>query len=426
MSSYEVPDPILNSAFAEPAEHWYIRPDREPERRTGRRPSVVYPPREGNREWNLGSVLQASAEYDPGYEMVLVNLLRKRVAAWRAQGYPGVTRTTLELLNWWGREGRGKRLFFAQREAAETIIFLAEARADFRQGIAVPVDEPNEQQQAAGAKPFVRHACKMATGSGKTTVMGMLAAWSILNKVNDRGDARFSDVVLVVCPNVTIRNRLAELDPSHGEASLYRSRDLVPERLMSQLSQGKVLVTNWHAFALRDPNADGVSARVRKVGVEVKSQETIRIGDKSTTARGSRYLTEADFNRQRDLGLIEVLKEERDEQGNLTAAKVLVTRYVESDAAWSNRVLGQEIGGKQNLLVFNDEAHHAYRIRRSEISDLGLEIADPEEQEDDEYEREEATVWMDGLDRVHKLRGINACIDLSDAVLPRPGRAGHE
>ena len=45
----------------------------------------------------------------------------------------------------------------------------------------------------------------MATGSGKTTVMGMLAAWSILNKLNDRSDARFSDAVLVVCPNVTIR-----------------------------------------------------------------------------------------------------------------------------------------------------------------------------------------------------------------------------
>jgi type III restriction enzyme len=62
--------------------------------------------------------------------------------------------------------------------------------------------------------------------------MGMLAAWSILNKVSDRGDARFSDTVLVVCPNVTIRGRLAELDPEAGDASLYRTRDLVPEALM--------------------------------------------------------------------------------------------------------------------------------------------------------------------------------------------------
>jgi len=48
----------------------------------------------------------------------------------------------------------------------------------------------------------------MATGSGKTTVMGMLAAWSILNKVANRTDSRFSDTVLVICPNITIRERL--------------------------------------------------------------------------------------------------------------------------------------------------------------------------------------------------------------------------
>ena len=54
--------------------------------------------------------------------------------------------------------------------------------------------------------------CKMATGSGKTTVMGMLAAWSILNKLNNRAMAIFGSG-LVVCPNVTIRDRLRELDP---------------------------------------------------------------------------------------------------------------------------------------------------------------------------------------------------------------------
>lgn len=410
MSSYEVPDPILNSAFGEPSQHWYLRPDTEPECRPGRRPSVVYPPREGNREWDLGAVLRTSRDYDPGYEMVLVNLIRERVGAWRKQGYPGVTRTTLELLGWWSREGRKSRLFFAQREAAETVIFLTEARADFRQGIVVPTDEPTEGQKEAGAKAFMRYACKMATGSGKTTVMGMLAAWSILNKVNDRGDARFSDVVLVVCPNVTIRNRLAELDPAAGDASLYRTRDLVPERLMPQMTQGRVLVKNWHEFALRDPNGDDVNARVRKVGVEVKGQETIRISDKSTTARGSRYLTEDDFRRQRDLGLLEVLEEKRDDEGNLTEVRVISTRYVESDAAWSARVLGKEIGGKQNLLVFNDEAHHAYRIRRDRDDDE--EEAFGEDEEAESF-FDEATVWMDGLDRINRLRGINACVDLS-------------
>ena len=410
MSNFEVPEAILNSAFAAPTRYWYLRPDAEPVLRDGRRPSIVYPPEEQRRPWGLGDVLAPSADFAPGYEVTLVNRIRERVAAWRAAGYPGATATTLESLRHWAAEGRKHRLFFAQREAAETVIFLTEGPINDRQGLTVPADEPTEQQRAEGAKAFTRYACKMATGSGKTTVMAMLAAWSILNKVNDRGDARFSDVVLVVCPNVTIRSRLGELDPADGDASLYRTRDLVPERLMPQLRQGRVLVTNWHAFALRDPNgADGISARVRKIGREVRTTETIRISDKSTTARGNRYLTVDDYQKQRDLGLVEVRAETRDDSGNLTAVEVVTTRYVESDAAWSQRVLGQEIGGKRNLLVFNDEAHHAYRIRRIETDD----DEDQEEHEDDEYDRDEATVWMDGLDRINRLRGINACVDLS-------------
>jgi type III restriction enzyme len=78
-----------------------------------------------------------------------------------------VTRTTLDLLNYWQRDGRQHRLFFAQLEAAETIIFLSEARADFRQGIDVPIDEPSDEGKARGLKAFQRHALKMATGTGK-------------------------------------------------------------------------------------------------------------------------------------------------------------------------------------------------------------------------------------------------------------------
>ena len=93
----------------------------------------------------------------------------------------------------------------------ETIIFLTEARQDFLAGLTIPEDEPGEERKAAGYVGFKRRCCKLATGSGKSTVAGMLAAWSILNKVADRGDARFSDTVLIVCPNVTIRSRLDEL-----------------------------------------------------------------------------------------------------------------------------------------------------------------------------------------------------------------------
>ena len=44
----------------------------------------------------------------------------------------------------------------------------------------------------------------------------------------------------------------------------------------------------------------------------------------------------------------------------------VVQRGRESDTALVARVLGREIGGKGNILVLNDEAHHAYRIRRDE------------------------------------------------------------
>jgi type III restriction enzyme len=418
MTQYEVPEPIINTPFEEPAQHWYIREGEEPELRPGRRPAIVYPPRDETGDWDLGGgILRLSAEYRPGYEMAMVNLVRERLKAWRQAGWPGVTRTTLELLRYWRREGRDmkKRLFFAQLEAAETVIFLTEARADFRQGINVPVDEPSEQQRAEGARAFGRYACKMATGGGKTTVMGMLAAWSILNKVNDRSDGRFSDVVLVVCPNITIKNRLAELDPNGGDASLYRTRDLVPQHMMSLLTQGRVLVTNWHILGLQEAQTvGGVNAKVAKTGRPLRTTETITIGSKTTTARRTRYLTQEELDRQVAAGMVTVIpgSEVREKDGSLKKVRVESVRYVESDTHWIGRVIGREVGGKQNILVFNDEAHHAYRIRREAEEEERAYPDEPDEEDVDDF-FQEATVWVDGLDRIHKMRGINFCVDLS-------------
>jgi len=157
--AHEVAEPILNSPFEEPSRWWHIVEGETPEVRDGRRRSIYY-------------------YRDP-----------KQAAG--KQGGAGIA----------------VELALVQLEAAETIIFLTEGRADFRQGIEIPRDEPSDDRKSEGYTGFLRYACKMATGSGKTTVMGMLASWSILNKINNRGDARFSDVLLVVCPNVTIRDR---------------------------------------------------------------------------------------------------------------------------------------------------------------------------------------------------------------------------
>jgi len=127
-----------------------------------------------------------------------------------------------------------------------------------------------------GVDPFRRYGCKMATGAGKTTVTAMLAAWSILNKVAARGDARYSDVVLVVCPNVTIRERLVELD-------------LVPRHAMPSLRRGRVLVKNWHEFERKGMSA---GAKVQKNGVREPVKQTVKLGSKTTSGRVGRYLTE--------------------------------------------------------------------------------------------------------------------------------------
>jgi type III restriction enzyme len=409
--SFEVSQPIQNPPYDEPSKYWFIREGESPELKDGRRPAMVFQPRDQQDAWDDDGIIRKLTEYERGYELVLVNIIRESVRKWRAEDYPGVTRTTYDLLQHWRSADRRAGLFFAQLEAAETVIFMKEARSDFLQGIDVPREEVSEDARANGITGFERLACKMATGSGKSTVMAMLASWSILNKVNDRADGRFSDVVLIVTPNITIRDRLRELDPLAGDASLYRTRDLVPLHLMPLLARGRVLVTNWHVLATQAPNGGGVSSRVVRAGVPVTRTEKITVGERTTTARGSRYMTLEAFEAHVASGGVEVVSEpERHPDGSLKSVKIRSTEYVESDTAFVKRVLGRAVGGKQNILVMNDEAHHAYRIRREDPDEEEQDLFG--EGDDDEFFKE-ATVWIEGLDKIHKLRGINFCVDLS-------------
>lgn len=397
MSSFEVEEPILNGPFDEPAEHWLIEEGTEPRRISGRRPAGYF-----YRDPKAPPPEPGTPTRGAWQELELVNLIRERVKRWQELGHPGATRTTSELLRYWRRD-RQQRLFFAQLEAAETVIFLNEARSDLLQGIELPPDEVPE-----GVDGFRRYACKMATGSGKTTVMGMLIAWSILNKVTSRGDARYSDAVLVVCPNLTIRGRLRELDPAGGEASVYRTRDLVPPYLMPSLRRGRVLVKNWHEFERKGMSA---GSKVQRLGQPERIKSTIRIGSKTTTARGGRYMTEealelALSDPKMDMKLLE------DHRPDKPEILVEETRYVESDTKLIERLLGREIGGKENILVINDEAHHAYRIRHGGSGTAEEDAEAPNEELEDELATE-STIWIDGLDRINKARRINFCVDLS-------------
>ena len=62
--------------------------------------------------------------------------------------------------------------------------------------------------------------------------------------------------MLIVCPNLTIKERLQVLRPENPD-NYYAEFDLVPRALRPLLQRGKVLVTNWHLFAPESEHVEG-------------------------------------------------------------------------------------------------------------------------------------------------------------------------
>ncbi len=100
----------------------------------------------------------------------------------------------------------------------------------------------------------MRYCAKMATGTGKTAVMGMLIAWQTLNALRSRRrrNLQHSSRFLVLTPGKVVRDRLAVLSPSHPE-NVYRELGLVPGHLRADLNAARVEVVNFQAFRRRDP-----------------------------------------------------------------------------------------------------------------------------------------------------------------------------
>ena len=195
---------------------------------------------------------------------------------------------------------------------------------------------------------FRRLCAKMATGTGKTVVMAMILAWHILNKIANPTDKRYSKNILVVAPGLTVRDRLAVLTPSHPE-NYYDAFRIVPPALSDMLHRGRVIIRNWHAL---------------------------------------NWETEEHIARRRSV----------DKRG------------AKSDEAYVREVLG-EIARSRNILVINDEAHHAWRIpTNSKVRGIAKAAID------------EATKWVGGLDRIHRARGIRVCYDFSATPFAPSGR----
>lgn len=131
----EVQNPIINSPFTEPKQHWFIEHGKSPSKAQGRRPASYYyrvPESSGRGKKNKKQMsLQGDLAVGEQEDLPIVNWLRKRITEWRSGAitgipYDGASAVTKELLALWtaGSDRRKQRLFFAQIEAAETIIFL--------------------------------------------------------------------------------------------------------------------------------------------------------------------------------------------------------------------------------------------------------------------------------------------------------------
>jgi type III restriction enzyme len=352
MKQVVIENPVINSPFVEPSRHFKFSEDGiTDEIFEARRVSSYFIPIAKPKKKGKSAQLTFETEWtqDRVEENKFINQIRSRVGLWRQGGYQGVTKTTRFMLEYWTNPDRDRKLFFCQIEALETAIYVTEVAKKYGDSwIENELRRFNED-----ANPLLlRIAFKMATGSGKTVVMAMLIAWHVLNKLANPQDARFSDTFLIVTPGITIRDRLRVLLPNDPQ-NFYRQRDILPTELQAELLKVKILITNFHAFKLR----------------------------------------------------------ERMEAPKLT--KAILTHgesspFTETQDQMVRRVC-RELGNKKNIIVINDEAHHCYRRRAGgeEVKLTGDERKEAQKRD------EEVRVWISGLEAVKEKIGLKVIYDLS-------------
>lgn len=363
--------PILNSPYERPARHWELDESGQPTQQVlnaRRRAEFITPipkpkkqkkmPKQEGFIFDEGEGLSTKAQqYDP---TSIINEVRNHVDAWRALPNPNqwqVTPETARLLQHWRHHGfNGVRPFFCQVEAVETAIWLTEVAPNTKHGKRL-LDHLAAANKDANPE-LMRLALKLATGAGKTTVMAMLIAWQTINAVRRPSSKQFTRGFLICAPGLTIKDRLRVLQP-HDPDSYYKERELVPADMLDDMGRAKIVITNYHAFKLR---------------------ERIEI------SKGGRQLLKG-----------------------RTGDEIVTT---ETEGQMLQRVM-PDLMGMKNILAINDEAHHCYREKP-----LGAVIGDDEELKGDEKKEAEknneaARLWISGLEAVNRKLGLSRVIDLS-------------
>lgn len=352
--------PILNSPYRAPTLHHPLDKNGQPldgEPRQGRRPSRFIVPVPASRK--KASAGQASLDLETYTEYGLVNEIRGYLDAWRALRNPadwGVTAVSQRLLEHWRRPDgwNGPQPFFCQLEAVETIIWLTEVapRRTASKGLLDQIAKANEE---ANPKLF-RLAMKMATGSGKTTVMAMLIAWQAVNAA--RKDSKdFSRAFLIIAPGITIKDRLRVLLPSEPD-NYYETRELAPPEMLPEIRRAEIVITNYHAFQHRETLALPKVARSFLQGNDPEPLKT-----------------------------------------------------AETDAETLERACGKLLH-YDRINVINDEAHHCYRHKVGGDAEGALTGDDKKEAAENE---EAARLWINGIEALDRKlsKGVRAVYDLS-------------
>ncbi len=356
--------PILNSPYEYPARHWkldnglptgeivqgrrraeFITPIPRPKkRRAAQQAEMIF-------DEGLG-LSTATQQYDP---TSIINEVRSHVDAWRAlpPGQWQVTPETARLLHHWRHhQFSSVRPFFCQIEAVETVIWLTEVAPHTAAGKGL-LDHLARANRDANPE-LNRLALKLATGAGKTTVIAMLIAWQTVNAVRHPQSKRFTRGFLIVTPGITIRDRLRVLLPNDTE-NYYTTRELVPIDMIEDIHRARIVITNYHAFKLRERMelSAGGRALLQGRGEPIQTTET---------------------------------------EGQMLA-----------------RVM-PELMSMKNILVLNDEGHHCYREKPRDPEEEDLT---GEEKKEAEKNNEAARLWITGIETVARKIGVSRVIDLS-------------
>lgn len=203
----------------------------------------------------------------------LVYKIRLDVFKWRENNYEGATNTTKALLNFWFNQehliGHTKfSFYFSQREAIETIIYLYEVAKAKDKYDMMRFDSSGRVSTGMFDENWTRYVVKMATGAGKTKVMGLTLVWSYFNKIYE-ADSLLSKDFLVIAPNIIVLNRLRKdfdglkmfleepFIPENGYQNIDWKNDFqltlhIQDELKPITDTGNIFLTNIHRVFFND------------------------------------------------------------------------------------------------------------------------------------------------------------------------------